>query len=242
MRWGASSTRSSFCRRVPWRTPYSSGTWWYERRSWGERRTCCDRLNKKIPTKLAHKAWEWHFCGLFLFEINFILNAYYYSNIKWWVINLIRLLGILVLSLPGANLTPNQTLIGMHPWWMTCKLDTCSFFFLKIKKSWNHKKTNYKSLYLQTGCKSSIFFSWGKKKLKIACKLCPNNAAYICMKFHLKLRPWWGGFRTIIGQQLLLSCDVKMNRLRSSPRKLFFNFLFLLLLGIPMVYGSDITH
>jgi len=44
-------------------------------------------------------------------------------------------------SSPGVNRTPNQTLIGIIPWWMTCKTDTCWYFFRRTKKNWkwNHK-------------------------------------------------------------------------------------------------------
>lgn len=37
-------------------------------------------------------------------------------------------------GLPGVNLTPNHTDIGMQPWWITCNIDTWSFFFLNTKK------------------------------------------------------------------------------------------------------------
>lgn len=34
---------------------------------------------------------------------------------------------------PGANLTPIHTEKGMHPWWMTCRVETWLNFFLMIK-------------------------------------------------------------------------------------------------------------
>lgn len=44
---------------------------------------------------------------------------------------------------PGANFNPIQTEKGMQPWWMTCRVDTCSILFLNMKNSVSKNSVNF---------------------------------------------------------------------------------------------------
>ena len=47
-----------------------------------------------------------------------------------------------VLWPPGANFMPIQTENGIIPWWITWSVDTCWFFFLRMKNSWKRTTTS----------------------------------------------------------------------------------------------------
>ena len=51
-----------------------------------------------------------------------------------------------VLWPPGANFKPIQTENGIIPWWVTWSVDTCWFFFLRMKNSWKRTTTSVISL------------------------------------------------------------------------------------------------
>lgn len=52
-------------------------------------------------------------------------------------------------NIPGANLRPNHTDMGMIPWWITCSVDTCSFFLRSTKNSVSKNSVNLLKQYHQ---------------------------------------------------------------------------------------------
>lgn len=66
---------------------------------------CVNTINRKNKTNTIHTSTQW--------------------PKFWW----------LSFTLPGVNLTPNHTLMGMQPWWITWRVDTCSNFLWRTKKN-----------------------------------------------------------------------------------------------------------
>lgn len=54
-----------------------------------------------------------------------------------------KILTHLLTHIPGANFIPNQTENGMQPWCMTCNVETCSFFFRKMKNMVSKNSVNF---------------------------------------------------------------------------------------------------
>lgn len=80
--------------------------------------------------------------------ILFIINLVTTMKISklWWLISWSTRKKILLkaddmmlssCTVPAVNFTPNHTLIGIQPWWMTCSSEMCSFFLCSTKKIWN---------------------------------------------------------------------------------------------------------
>lgn len=91
---------------------------------------------------------------------------------------------------PGANFMPSQTENGIQPWWMTCKMDTWSVFFRKLKNNVSKNSVNLAMKYHQ-----QVFAIW---KWKITIKknektlLC---SSIVCLDHCGRQHKWsWGNF------------------------------------------------